>query len=202
MARIKIPRKSTAIDMTAMCDVAFLLLTFFILTAKLKQEEPLPVDTPASTTKQLFPDIDVATVTVGHGKVFFGMEGQDIRKETLTAMGTKYNISFTPEEVQKFALLPTFGVPIAQLKQFLNSSQDERKRFPQSGVQIDTTNNSELYNWVHEARVADAGLRQKVLRFAIKGDSHQEYPAVKQVIDIFQKQGVNKFSLITSLKTK
>lgn len=55
MARIKIPRKSTAIDMTAMCDVAFLLLTFFILTAKLKQEDPLQVDTPAATTKQLFP---------------------------------------------------------------------------------------------------------------------------------------------------
>ena len=41
MSRIKIPRKSTAIDMTAMCDVAFLLLTFFILTAKLKQQDPL-----------------------------------------------------------------------------------------------------------------------------------------------------------------
>ncbi|MEO8795449.1 MAG: biopolymer transporter ExbD, partial [Daejeonella sp.] len=27
MPRIKIARKSTAIDMTAMCDVAFLLLT-------------------------------------------------------------------------------------------------------------------------------------------------------------------------------
>jgi len=202
MARIKIPRKSTAIDMTAMCDVAFLLLTFFILTAKLKQEEPLPVDTPGSTTKQLFPDVDVATVTVGHGKVFFGVEGQDIRREALTAMGTKYNITFTPEEATKFALLPTFGVPIASLKQYLGLSIEDRKKFAQPGIPVDTTNTSELFNWIHEARVADAGLRNKALRFAIKGDSHQEYPDVKKVIDIFQKQAINKFSLITSLKTQ
>lgn len=162
----------------------------------------MQVDTPAATTKQLFPDLDVATVTVGRGKIFFGMEGQDIRKETLTAMGTKYNIPFTPEELQKFALLPTFGVPMSQLKQFINLSQDDRKKFTQPGIQVDTTNNSELFNWIHEARVADAGLRQKALRFAIKGDSHQVYPEVKKVIDIFQKQGINKFSLITSLKTK
>jgi biopolymer transport protein ExbD len=202
MARIKIPRKSTAIDMTAMCDVAFLLLTFFILTAKLKQEDPLQVDTPAATTKQLFPDLDVATVTVGRGKVFFGMEGQDIRKETLDAMGKRYNVTFTPEESQKFALLPTFGVPMNQLKQFINLNQDDRKKFAQGGIPVDTTNTSELFNWIHEARVADASLRQKALRFAIKGDAHQQYPEVKKVIDIFQKQGINKFSLITSLKTK
>ena len=29
MPKVKIPRKSTAVDMTAMCDVAFLLLSFF-----------------------------------------------------------------------------------------------------------------------------------------------------------------------------
>ncbi|MEY4291989.1 MAG: hypothetical protein RIQ61_366, partial [Bacteroidota bacterium] len=31
MPKVKIPRKSTVVDMTAMCDVAFLLLTFFML---------------------------------------------------------------------------------------------------------------------------------------------------------------------------
>jgi biopolymer transport protein ExbD len=59
-----------------------------------------------------------------------------------------------------------------------------------------------LFNWIHEARVADAALRNKSLRFAIKGDAKQQYPEVKKVIDILQKQGVNKFSLITSLKDK
>ena len=46
MAKAKIKRHSTAIDMTAMCDVAFLLLTFFMLTAKAKPQETVIVDTP------------------------------------------------------------------------------------------------------------------------------------------------------------
>src|ERR1700760_2908202 len=102
MARIKIPRKSTAIDMTAMCDVAFLLLTFFILTAKLRTEDPLHVDIPASSITLLVPDDNIATLSVGKGKIFFGIEGTDIRKALLEEMGKKYNIPFTPEEYARF----------------------------------------------------------------------------------------------------
>lgn len=52
MAKAKSQKKAAAIDMTAMCDVAFLLLTFFILTATAKQPEPLPVDTLVLQCKQ------------------------------------------------------------------------------------------------------------------------------------------------------
>ncbi len=55
--------------MTAMCDVAFLLLTFFILTATAKVPEPLPVDTPASTVQTKLPDTDLATITIGNKDV-------------------------------------------------------------------------------------------------------------------------------------
>jgi len=106
MPRIKVARKSTAIDMTAMCDVAFLLLTFFILTATARQPEPLPVDTPASTVKFKLPDLDIATLTIGQkGKVFFGVPGQPIRKRTLELMGEKYQIQFTEEEKNLLAAL-------------------------------------------------------------------------------------------------
>ncbi len=46
MPKVKMPRKSTLIDMTAMCDVAFLLLTFFMLATKFKPDEPVAVVTP------------------------------------------------------------------------------------------------------------------------------------------------------------
>src|SRR6476661_2174534 len=98
MPRVKVARKSTAIDMTAMCDVAFLLLTFFILTATARQPEPLPVDTPASTVKIKLPETDIATLTVGQGKVFFGVTGQQIRERTLERIGERYKINFTPDE--------------------------------------------------------------------------------------------------------
>ncbi len=199
MARIKIPRKSTAIDMTAMCDVAFLLLTFFILTAKLKQEDPLRVDVPAATVKVNVPDVDMATITVGHGKVFFGIEGTDIRQALLGEMGKKYNIPFTPEEQKRFSVIPTFGVPMNLMKQYINLSTDEKKKYTQPGIQIDTTTNSEIFNWIYQARIVTKNLHNKELRFAIKGDSHEKYPEIQEVIDVLQKQAVNKFSLITAL---
>jgi len=199
MARIKIPRKSTAIDMTAMCDVAFLLLTFFILTAKLKQEDPLRVDVPGSSVKVNVPDVDMATITVGHGKVFFGLEGTDLRKSLLEEIGKKYTQNFTPDEIQKFSLIPTFGVPVNTLKQYLALSTEDKKKYQQPGIPIDTTTNSELFNWIYQARIVTKNLHNKELRFAIKGDSHEQYPEIAKVIDVLQKQAVNKFSLITSL---
>jgi biopolymer transport protein ExbD len=199
MARIKIPRKSTAIDMTAMCDVAFLLLTFFILTAKLKQEDPLRVDVPAASVKFNVPDVDMATITVGKGKVFFALEGTDLRKSLLEEMGKKYSQTFTPEEIQKFSLIPNFGVPMGVLKQFINLNQEERKKYVQPGIPVDTTTTSELFNWIYQARIVTKNLHNKELRFAIKGDSHEQYPEVSKIIDVLQKQAVNKFSLITAL---
>jgi biopolymer transport protein ExbD len=55
MPRAKIPRKSTNIDMTAMCDVAFLLLSFFILATKFKPPEALTVVTPSSVSSKIAP---------------------------------------------------------------------------------------------------------------------------------------------------
>ena len=202
MARVKIPRKSTALDMTAMCDVAFLLLTFFILTAKLRQEDPLKVDVPASTVTQIVPDDNIATLSVGKGKIFFGLEGTDIRKALLEEMGKKYTMTFTPEEEKRFAVIPTFGVPMAQLKQFIALDEEGRKKFDQSGIPTDTTTNNELSNWIYEARIVTRNLKNLELRFAIKGDAKDEYTAYKKVVDVLQRQSVNKFSLITSLKTK
>jgi biopolymer transport protein ExbD len=56
--------------MTAMCDVAFLLLTFFVMTSTAKIPEALPVDTPSSTVQTKLPESDLATLSVGKGMVF------------------------------------------------------------------------------------------------------------------------------------
>ncbi|MGI4749091.1 MAG: ExbD/TolR family protein [Janthinobacterium lividum] len=198
MPRAHVKRKSTAIDMTAMCDMAFLLLTFFILTSKPKTEDLVPVDIPGSSVTIKVPD-DNATITIGQNKVFFGMEGEEIRKQTLESVGQKYNVTFTPAEKIVFGTLPSFGVPIASMKQFLDMTPDQRKELKQPGIPTDSVSN-ELFNWVREARVSAKALVNKELRISIKGDSKEEYPVIKKVIDILQKQKVNKFSLITSMR--
>ncbi|WP_345948763.1 MULTISPECIES: biopolymer transporter ExbD [unclassified Mucilaginibacter] len=202
MPRVKIPRKSTAIDMTAMCDVAFLLLTFFILTAKPKVEDPVPVDTPGSASQVLLPESDIATLTIGgKGKVFFGIEGFEVRKQLLLRMGEKYKIGFTPKELDRYAVTPSIGVPMAQVKQFINMEGDQRKEFKAPGIPTDSVSN-ELFNWIHEARIVTKNISGKELRITIKGDSKEEYPTIQRIIAILQKQEVNKFSLITSLRGK
>jgi len=202
MPKVKIKRKSTATDMTAMCDVAFLLLTFFILTATARQPEPLPVETPSSTVTVKLPDTDISSLTIGQGKVFFGVVGQDVRINTLQRMAEQYKITFTPEEIKRFAVVESFGVPIANLKQYIAMDGAERLKLVQPGIPSDSGANNELKQWILQARYATKELHGKDLRFSLKGDSKEEYPTIRKVIDILQEQNINKFSLITSLEAE
>jgi biopolymer transport protein ExbD len=201
MSRVKVARKSTAIDMTAMCDVAFLLLTFFILSAKPKTEDPVQAEVPASIAKEAIPETDYAIITVGQGKTFFTIEGDDVRREAIKAMSDTYKVPFTPAQINKFVHTEAFGVPLTSLPQFLDLSDADRTAFKQPGIPVDTTENNDLSKWVLQTRKANALLHNKDLRVAIKGDSREEYPTIKKIIATLQKQHVDKFSLITSLKT-
>ncbi|WP_395057384.1 ExbD/TolR family protein [Flavobacterium sp.] len=200
MAKAKSQKKAAAIDMTAMCDVAFLLLTFFILTATAKQPEPLPVDTPSSTVQTKLPEKDLAMLTVGNGKVFFGVTGKDVRKRTLELMGTKYGMTFTPEEMKKFSQMDGFGVPMTQLKSLIAKSSAERnQKNLQPGIPKDSLDN-QLKDWIFNARTATLEIAGTQLKVAIKGDAKQEYPQIKKVMDILQDQKINSFNLVTGLR--
>ncbi|HTN20614.1 MAG TPA: biopolymer transporter ExbD [Pelobium sp.] len=200
MPKVKIKRKSTVTDMTAMCDVAFLLLTFFILTATARQPEALPVEIPSSTVTFKLPDTDMSTLTVGEDKVFFGVVGPDVRINTLERMGEQYNMTFTDEEKKRFSVIENFGVPVSSLKQFIALDQSERMKLVQPGIPADSGANNELKQWILQSRYATKELHNVDLRFSIKGDSKEEYPTIRKVIDILQDQNINKFSLITSLE--
>jgi len=205
MAQIKMSKKAASIDMTAMCDVAFLLLTFFILTATAKVPEPINVDTPSSTNKTKLPTDKLVTVTVGAGKenIFFDLKGREIRKRTLELMGDKYNLRFTDKEKDQFALMESFGVPIQSLSELLKLTSSERnKAGTQPGVPFDSINN-QLKDWIYTARQANIELgNDKELDFAIKGDAKLEYPKIKKVMDIYQDQDINTFDLVTGLRGK
>ena len=200
------PRKPAgAIDMTAMCDVAFLLLTFFILTATAKVPEPITVDTPNSTVKSKLPENNLVMVTVGKGKenIFFDIKGRELRKKTLELMGNKYQVKFTDAEKEQFALMESFGVPIESLNQIIKmKSADRNKAGLQPGIPYDSINN-QLKDWIYTARQANIELgNDKDLNFAIKGDAKLEYPKIKKVMDIYQDQDINTFDLVTGLRGK
>ncbi|VXB40971.1 Biopolymer transport protein ExbD/TolR [Flavobacterium sp. 9R] len=194
-------KKSTSIDMTAMCDVAFLLLTFFILTATAKAPEVLPVDTPQSTVQTKLPTDNLATITIGKGKVFFDLKGREVRKKTLELMGQKYEMEFSDDDTNKFALMESFGVPLQNLKQILDMKASDRAKAGQPGIPKDSLDN-QLKEWLLNARRANIDINDKELEIAIKGDAKEEYATIKQVMDILQDQKINNFSLVTGLRGK
>jgi biopolymer transport protein ExbD len=210
MAKIKTRQNAASIDMTAMCDVAFLLLTFFILTATAKQPEALPVVTPASTVQTKLPEKGLITLTVGKdadkNKVFLGIKDRDLRTKTLELMSDKYQIKFSDNETAQFELIEEFGVPIQDLKRIIKlSNSDRNKAGVQAGIPLDSLDN-QLFDWIYTARQANSELDQMdgrgQLKFAIKGDGQQEYPQIRKIMDIMQDQDVNNFSLVTGLRAK
>ncbi len=194
-------KKATSVDMTAMCDVAFLLLTFFILTATAKPQEALPVDMPTSTNQSKLPEKDLATITIGgKDKVFFSVLGKEVKRRTLELMGEKFKVKFSPDELDKFSVIETFGVPIEGMSSLLAMKGDERnEKGVQAGIPKDSLNN-QLKEWIYNARVATNEITQNELKVAIKGDAKEQYPSIKRVMDILQDQQINNFNLVTGLR--
>jgi len=193
MSKVKIPRKSVSLDMTAMCDMAFLLLTFFILTAKFKPDDPVVVDTPASISDVKLPESNIMTISIDReDKIYFGIDGQFDREKMLEFVAGKYKVGFTPEEIKQFSLMSSFGVPVGNMRQLLSTK--DKSKIQQPGIPCDSINN-ELTDWIAYARYANPKLR-----ITIKGDVNSSYSVVGQVIKTLQDQNINKFNLITDLK--
>ena len=196
MPRVKIKRKSTRIDMTAMSDVTVLLLTFFMLTSTFVQKEPVRVNTPGSISEIKIPDIDIMQILVEPtGKIFMSLDKQEDRVAVLQKVGEEYGITFTPQEIQKFRLLPSFGVPIQGMKQFLALPEEQQdKVLSTMGIPCDSTDN-QFKTWVRESRA-----QNKDLRIAIKADQTTPYPMIKDIMASLQDLRENRYNLITSLK--
>ena len=210
MAKVKIGKKNTRVDMTAMCDMAFLLLSFFIMTATAKLPEPFPVDTPRSTVQAKLPDSNLATITVGEDKVFFGVAGKEVRKIMLAKMAEKYELTFDEEQKERFSLIDFFGVDIKVLDQLIAMSGTDRNvKGVQQGIPFDSLNN-QLRDWIYNARLAqneyvvnsDLPREMGDLHIAIKGDRDTDFPIIKKVMDILQEQGKNNFFLVTGLRSE
>jgi biopolymer transport protein ExbD len=196
MTKVKLPRKSTTIDMTAMCDVAFLLLTFFMLTSNFTQKEPVIVSTPSSISEIKIPERNIMTIIIDKsGKLFFGIDGQEKRVELLKKMGEAYTYTYTDQELKEFSVINGFGVPIEQMKDYLALKPIDRDmKENQPGIPYDSLNN-QLKNWVRFARSVNPQLR-----IAIKADAALAYPVIKNVMNTLQDLDENRYNLITSLE--
>lgn len=64
MARVKPKRQSPNMDLTAMSDMAWLLLTFFILTSNFREPEVVEVVTPSSVSTLKMADDNMMRISI------------------------------------------------------------------------------------------------------------------------------------------
>jgi len=181
-----------------MVDLAFLLVTFFMLTTKFRPSEPVTVDQPSSVSEIPLPDKGVIMLTVdAKGRVFFNIEGQQLRVEILDKLATRFNLTFDEQEKKQFSLLTSIGMPSNKLKEYLTANEAERKVMNEQtdGIPIDSMNN-ELSSWVNAARNA-----APTNSIAINGDGDADIPIIKRVIEILQENKANRFALVTNLES-
>lgn len=201
MANHSMPKKSTNVDMTAMCDVAFLLLTFFMLATQFKPDEPVTVTTPNSISEIPLPDENIMMITVDpDGRIFFSIDNQNVRQELIDKLDEQKGLNLTAAEKSNFVIGASVGVPFSQLKSYLGAEPDERTKMDKAapGIPTDTTVTSErneLALWIKEARYSNPKLR-----ITIKADGKASYPDIKNVISTLEGWKIFKFNLITGLK--
>jgi biopolymer transport protein ExbD len=198
MSKVKVARKSTRIDMTAMSDVTVLLLTFFMLTSTFVKKEPVQVTTPGSVSEIKIPETNILSILIDpKGKVFMSMDKQADMVNTLDSVGSHYGVTFTEQEKKKFKVASTFGIPIKSMKSFLAlKSEEQDKVLANYGIPTDSLDN-QFKVWIQKARAVNPAFR-----IAIKADQKTPYKVIKDVMTSLQDLRENRYNLITSLKTQ
>lgn len=194
MPKIKVPRKSTSIDMTAMCDVSFLLLTFFMLTSKFRPPEAVPIDLPNSRSQIKLQNIMTISVDK-EGHAYFALNEMAAREELLDKMLAAHpEITLNNNQKRAFRGLDMFGFSLAEMPGVLSLNPKEYENFKSNGIPMDSANN-ELYQWILQARYVDP-----YMKVAIKGDKNSDITAIKDVIaTLTERANVMRFNLITTL---
>jgi biopolymer transport protein ExbD len=200
MPKIKVKHSTPRIDMTPMVDLFTLLLTFFMLTTSFKPSEAVIVDTPNSVSEKTAPDKNIMTVFIAKdNKVYFNLDnGKDstthVRIKVLEEMGKQYNMTFTEEEKSKFEKLGSFGLPMENMKAWINAKDGIERAKYTSGIPYDSIDN-QLNKWVLFTRFFNP-----TVEAAVKGDADADYSSAKKVFDILLDNKLNRFNLTTNLE--
>ena len=214
MPKIKMPKGTPSIDMTPMVDLAFLLVTFFMLTASFRNAEPVTVETPSSISDKIIPDNILMVTLDKNGRVFFNLSDAEARKEMLNSMLQKYKIGLSEEKVEEFSFMSTFGCTMQELPAYMNTEAAKRASFPTEGIPTDSTKN-ELLDWLSFAATAAGNTGRTAFeeaklkggepkmedfkpKFILRVDSKTLYKDAQVVIDVFRELNLNNLNFVTS----
>ena len=159
--------------MTPMVDVAFLLLTFFMLTTKFRPPEPVTIDLPSSHAEQKVPESDILTVSVsGENRYFMGVSSQHSRERI-----------FQRVIEPKLAAAGVSGAAVSDSLHLFRLSEF----FP--------VRKNELNRFIEAARFANQRVRP-----VVKADVDADFEAVNHVLKLFKDANILTFNLVTVLE--
>lgn len=202
MPSVKLPRKSTDTDMTPFVDIAFLILSFFIMATKFKPPEPVAIKTPGSVSSQELPDDDAVLITIDSiDRVAFAVIAKDknISAEVLDKVAASRTLAFNAEQKDNYKKTYSVAVPFSQLPALLSLDPSEQAGIKQDGIPVLDSANNELVWWIDAAKQVYRG-RQKALKYLIKGDGGSKYPTFEAVIAALKKNDEFKYNLVTDLE--
>ncbi len=196
MPSVKIKKHAPQNDMTPFVDVAFLILSFFMLATKFKPEDPVEIKTPNSVSSAPAPEKDYFTVQIDkEGKAYISLDNPEFSMKMIENVNTGRNLGLTPAEMKVFVNSPSIGVPFNQLKSYLQLDAEAQKKFKSPGIPVEDSTGGEMFFWVRDVLSAYSGRK---LNLVVKADNSTKYPAFKNVLNAFKKNDQNKFLLITS----
>ena len=188
-------KKLPKLDMNPMVDMAFLLVSFFMMTTTFKTDTPTEVVIPESHAELKIPDKDICLITIGkEGDLFIGIDNKYDRMQMLDVVNKQNELRLNEDQREQFSLISSFGLPFSGLDAFLNLKKEERKEAEQAGIPLDTADN-QFRQWIIAARIANPRLR-----FAIHADEEVSFPVINQCFETLRDLNITRFNLITDSK--
>lgn len=199
MPSVKIAKKSTDTDMTPFVDIAFLILSFFIMATKFKPPEPVEITTPNSVSAGELPQNDAVMVSIdAEDRVFFSvLSEKSLEKfdQIIQEINKANNLNLSDAEMANFRKTIMVGVPLSKLQSLLRVPADQQKSVQQEGIPVLDSASNELVRWIAASKNAFAGQK---LTFLIKGDSKSKYPTFEAVVSALKRNEEFKYNLVTS----
>lgn len=197
MPKVKLPRKSTAVDMTAMCDVAFLLLSFFILATKTKPPEAVAVVTPSSVSTKIAKEEAILVTLTKEGKVYLMLGDKAKKSAIIDDINQTKALGLSAAELTKLKRTEFIGLPFNQIKGMLALAEpmDPKKM---EGIPIQDSTNNQLTDWIGAVVRSYSGESMDNLNLLVKGDNDAKYPAFKDIKEAFKKNEIYKFKIVTN----
>jgi len=195
MIKVRRLKKLPRLDMNPLSDLAFLLVSFFMMTTTFKTESPTTIATPTSRAELKIPDKNICMISIDReGHLFFGVDNKYDRIKMLEVIGDQNQLVFNAEQKEEFSLINSFGLQFTELPQYLNLPKEQRGSVEQNGIPSDSLHN-EFRQWLIAARLSNPRLR-----FAIHADAEVPFPVINRCFENLRDLNITRFNLITDAK--